>query len=189
MIEKSSGKPPDKLHWVFSGSTLRRAAPSPLSREAGRDEGRFAADIDGTVICVVDFDSALISLPARHSSDDAELWLLANPSAIPPLGTRCTLVIRSAFDPKVEAHLSQDGRLQMDGQTVSVESVVNRLVRSEDARTPRLVILWEGSSRSADVGDQIGEIERELQRRNLDPVQSLVIRSRPESKTDPPGEK
>jgi len=65
--------------WVFCGS---RTA-----------EGVFAADVEGTIATVVDFDSALMGLADRHSALNAELWLTANTSVIPPKGTPCKLVI------------------------------------------------------------------------------------------------
>jgi hypothetical protein len=67
--------------WVFAGS--RRTAANTLT-----------ADEDGTVIAVVDFDSALIALPAAHSASNAQLWLEPRTPAIPAVGTRCTLLIR-----------------------------------------------------------------------------------------------
>ena len=69
--------------WVFAGS---RRLPG----------GRFAADAQGTIICVVDFDSALIALPEAHTPENAALWLEANPERIPPVGTACVLRISSA---------------------------------------------------------------------------------------------
>ena len=75
-------RPPDRIGWVFSGSRTDQ-------------EGRFTADGEGTVICVVDFETALITVNALHSADNALLWLRANTKAIPPVGTACTLLIRS----------------------------------------------------------------------------------------------
>ncbi len=83
-------EPPEKLEWVFSGS-----------RSYGGD--KFAADSEGTVVCVVDFDTALISLHDMHSADNDALWLRARTEAIPPVGTPCTLMIRSA-EPPAENH-------------------------------------------------------------------------------------
>lgn len=76
-----------RLNWVFAGS---HKAP----------DGRFTADLDGTIACVVDFDSALIALGTSHSADNEALWLRANPKEIPPLGTSCTLMIRAAIEPE-----------------------------------------------------------------------------------------
>jgi hypothetical protein len=79
-------KPPLDMTWVFAGS---RKLP----------DGRFVADLDGTVICLVDFDSALIAVGALHSADNEVLWLEANTEEIPPLETPCTIVIGPAKRP------------------------------------------------------------------------------------------
>lgn len=78
----------DELSWVFSGSRKM-------------EEGRFGADVEGTVVCVVDFDTALISVGGLHSADDEQLWLRANPKTIPPRGTKCRLIIAAAEAPAV----------------------------------------------------------------------------------------
>ncbi len=83
LLDVRRGRPPEKLDWVFAGSRTF-------------DNGRFGADGDGTVICVVDFDTALIALGSLHTADNERLWLTANTEAIPPTGTACTLLIRSA---------------------------------------------------------------------------------------------
>lgn len=70
-------------HWIFTGSR--------------RDErGRFAANIEGTVVTVVNFDTAVLSLPESHSDSDESLWLAAKTEAIPPVGTSVTLILRPA---------------------------------------------------------------------------------------------
>jgi len=76
-------KPPPPINWVFAGSRTWT-------------DGRFAADPDGTVVGVVDFDTALISVGELHSADNELLWLEANTSEIPPLGAKCTLLIQAA---------------------------------------------------------------------------------------------
>ena len=83
LVDVKRGHPPELLRWVFAGSRTLKS-------------GRFGADVDGTVVCVVDFETALIAPGARHSADNEALWLAANTKAIPPTGTTCTLRIRSA---------------------------------------------------------------------------------------------
>jgi hypothetical protein len=89
MIDAKTGKPPQAREWLFCGS---RKFPDDV----------FGADIDGTVVSVVDFDTTLIGLAESHSSDNALLWLAADTDKIPPLGTPCTLIIRAAEKPKGE---------------------------------------------------------------------------------------
>ena len=103
------------MAWVFSGS-----------RKSGA--GRFLADLDGTVICVVDFASALISIGAVHSADNEALWLEANTEAIPPIGTACTLVI-AAQESAVEAVrvlVGVDGSLSVASEALSFTQLVDR---------------------------------------------------------------
>jgi len=90
-------KSPDAIPWVFAGS---RSLPG----------GQFLADLDGTVICLVDFDSALVTVGAMHTADNASLWLEANSDAIPPIGTPCVIRIQSAT-PRVLAKLLKTGDL------------------------------------------------------------------------------
>ncbi|MFQ5430820.1 MAG: YdjY domain-containing protein [Phycisphaerae bacterium] len=70
-------------HWLFTGS--RRSS-----------DGRFTADVEGTVVTVVNFDTAVLSLPESHSESNAELWLSARTAVIPPVGTAVTLILRPA---------------------------------------------------------------------------------------------
>ena len=65
LVDVSTDKPPEEIEWVFAGSHTD-------------DKGRFAADMEGTILCVVDFESALIALEALHTADNAQLWLRAN---------------------------------------------------------------------------------------------------------------
>ncbi len=162
-IEKKTGKPPEKLEWVFAGSVVR-------------EKGHFGADSDGTVVCVVDFDSALIALSTRHSADDAELWLAANPETIPPLGTACTLIIRSAYHPKLEIDISDDGRLRFAGEEISVEQIGRMLTENRDDRTPHLFVSQGYKSLNAEIKKTMQDLKDELRRRDLDPAQVMTIR-------------
>ena len=83
MINLDTNQPMAETHWLFAGS--RRL-----------EDGRFFANHEGTVVTVVDFDSALLALPGSHSSSDDQLWLGANTEAIPPVGTKVTLILRPA---------------------------------------------------------------------------------------------
>lgn len=86
MYDQERGAPMRHTHWLFTGSR--------------RDEqGRFAADVEGTVVTVVNFDTALLSLPESKSDSDAALWLRANTDAIPKKGTNVTLILRPATVP------------------------------------------------------------------------------------------
>ncbi|MFQ5414228.1 MAG: YdjY domain-containing protein [Phycisphaerae bacterium] len=106
----------DAIDWVFAGS---RMFP----------DGRFGADIDGTVACVVDFDTALITVGTRHTADNALLWLAAETNAIPPLGTRCTLLIRAAVAGPVHVELAGNGTFRVAGHTRTASDVARLAAR------------------------------------------------------------
>ncbi len=83
MMNLETNQPMAPAHWLFTGS--RRL-----------EDGRFFANFEGTVVTVVDFDSALLALPGPHSPSDDQLWLGANTQVIPPTGTKAVLILRPA---------------------------------------------------------------------------------------------
>jgi hypothetical protein len=103
-------RPPETVKWVFAGSRIL-------------DDGRLAADLDGTIICVVDFETALIAVGAIHTADNQHLWLAANTRAIPPIGTPCTIIIRRAAPAPIEVRLSKDGTFRLAGKPIDVEDL------------------------------------------------------------------
>lgn len=126
-LMRATGKKPlskNALRWVFSGSRTF-------------ENGRFGADVDGTVACVVDFDTALITVDALHSADNDKLWLEANTPEIPPIGTSCQLLIMSKRSSEITVKVSSGGRLSVDGRSVKPADVV-KLYRE---------YVWTGPSR------------------------------------------
>ena len=103
MIDTKHGERPALREWVFCGSRMLR-------------ENVFAADADGAVVCVVDFDTALIGLAETHSADNALLWVAANPEEVPPAGSPCTLLIRAAGEPDQGSHGQPTSRPLSTGQ-------------------------------------------------------------------------
>ena len=79
----SSEKRIANVAWVFAGSYSTSG-------------GRFAGDAEGTIVALVDFESALIAVGALHTPDNDALWLEAGTDAIPPVGTPCRLMISAA---------------------------------------------------------------------------------------------
>jgi len=137
--EVESGKPPRSLTWVFAGS---RTLP----------EGSFAADLEGTIACVVDFDSALISIGALHSASNEQLWLSANTAAIPPVGTKCSLIISAVVSQTVEViiEVKPNGRLLRDGNEVRPKDLL-RILHHEDPGAGETVFVLK---RAEDASDQ-----------------------------------
>jgi hypothetical protein len=127
MRRSGGGEPPEDLPWVFAGSRTFRS-------------GRFGADADGTVVCVVDFDTALVALGALHSADNDQLWLEANTPAIPPRGTPCTLIIAPRTDRDIVVSLDEDGLLLLEKDPVAPDDVAALWARRHRYFPVRVVV-------------------------------------------------
>jgi len=136
VVDPKTKIPPTNIPWVFAGSN-------------SLPDGRFLADLDGTIICLVDFQSALITVGALHSADNTSLWLEAKTDAIPPIGTRCTIKI-APQTPRIVALLSVNGDLTRNSRPVSVKSLTKEL-NSRDKSPPLLVVLCENGVDNAKV--------------------------------------
>jgi biopolymer transport protein ExbD len=128
LLDVEHQRPPGNVRWVFAGSRFF-------------DEGEFGADEEGTVICVVDFDTALITVSALHSADNSELWLAARTEQIPPVGTAVTLLIRSRAPPPIELELTQDGTWRSNGQPFPAEQVARAAADVPPGGEPRPIVL------------------------------------------------
>jgi len=115
-------KSPTAMAWMFTGSVRTT-------------DGRFAADLEGTVISVVDFASALIGVGALHSDSNELLWVQAFEERIPPLQTACTIIIESADRLTLGLVLHKDGKLNYDGQIETPQELAKIVVaRQRDHR-------------------------------------------------------
>jgi len=133
MLDVSRRRPPEPIEWVFAGSRTF-------------DNGRFGADADGTVICVVDFDTALIAVGSLHTADNEQLWLTANTEAIPPIDTPCTILIRSARPPAIVVELTSDGKATLDGgKPIAVPALLDELTRQAKNGVRRKLTVNVGS--------------------------------------------
>lgn len=132
LLDVRRGRPPEKLNWVFAGSR-------------NFQDGRFAADVDGTIVCVVDFESALISLGALHSADTELLWLAANTEEIPPIGTPCTLLIRSAAGRRLVVDVADDATLRRNGTAVSAADLARAVGRLGGESAAVTIMLRHGA--------------------------------------------
>lgn len=103
LLDAPSGEPIGPLSWVFSGSLFDQ-------------EGRLAADSEGTVLCLVDFDTALIALSESHSASNEALWLRPHTAMIPELGTPCALLLLTR--PPRSLHIDRYGRFTYNGAAV-----------------------------------------------------------------------
>ena len=79
--------------WVFAGSHFM---PDPLDKT---QPDHYLAN-DGDVICVSNFEDALLDLPINSSKDNAELAFEANTERIPELKTSVVVVLEPVLEKK-----------------------------------------------------------------------------------------
>jgi hypothetical protein len=87
-----TGKPLDS-DWVFAGSRL---VDNPL--DPGKPKLYLAND--GDVICISNFETALLDLPIESSKDDADRGYAAFTERIPPLETKVVVTLEPVPDAK-----------------------------------------------------------------------------------------
>lgn len=91
-----------KYDWVFAGSKLFPPA------QPG-DEPYYAAN-EGDVICVANFDTAMLDLPVESSKDNEGLIYEANTKRIPPLETPVLVILQPILDANQEAEKKQQDK-------------------------------------------------------------------------------
>ena len=72
--------------WVFDGSRLL-------------PDGRYAADLTGYVVSIVNFDLTMIDVPKLASNANETLEWEYNPDLVPPTGSPVTMIIEPAPEP------------------------------------------------------------------------------------------
>lgn len=112
--------------WMRHSRTKTRLQPQPwvFAGSLPLENGNIAADEEGTIIAVVDFESALIALPRLHTSANEELWLEPNTPAIPAVGTACTLLFRPG---PLLLRLDRLGRLYIGSTPVTFAAAARKL--------------------------------------------------------------
>ena len=99
------------IPWVFAGSI-------PL------EDGSIAADYEGTVVALVDFDSALIAPTELHSDRNEELWLAPNTERIPSINTSCRVIIRPG---PYRITITGSGRFLLGGRGMTLSRLAGRV--------------------------------------------------------------
>lgn len=78
-------------NWVFAGSRLFKDPTDP-------DAPPYYLANDGDIICLANFDTALLDLPFDSSRDNEQLSYEANTAAIPALETAVTLILEPILE-------------------------------------------------------------------------------------------
>ncbi len=79
--------------WVFAGSRLVKNPLDP-------DGKKIYLANDGDVICVSNFETAMLDLPIKSPKDNADLAFIANSERIPPLGTKVVVILEPVLEAK-----------------------------------------------------------------------------------------
>jgi hypothetical protein len=92
-IRNARTKKPLQYDWVFAGSQF---VPNPVDPKAPD----FYLANEGDVICVSNFESAMLDLPIMSSQDNEELVFEAFADRIPALGTPVTVILEPIREKK-----------------------------------------------------------------------------------------
>lgn len=142
MMNPRTGRPMTPRHWLFTGSERF-------------DDGTFFADIEGTVVTVVDFPSAVLGLPESHSDSDADLWLIANTEAIPAEGTAVTLIVRPVAK-MLRIAIDAEGAVTLNGVAVDISALTAAAKRATEGWTERAgVVIESGPGAPADARSRV----------------------------------
>jgi hypothetical protein len=82
------------VDWVFAGSQLVDDPSDPTKPKF------YLANGEGTLICVSNFETALLDLPINSSKDNADLSFEAFTDRIPPVGTKVVVTLEPVPDEK-----------------------------------------------------------------------------------------
>ncbi len=112
--EVEYGRRPLPRPWVFAGSIRL-------------PDGSLAADASGAGVALVDFPDSLLCLSRGHSSAGPELWVAADPAAIPPVDTPVQMVLRPAVAQSYDVQLDFLGTLRIAGRHCPVDELADLL--------------------------------------------------------------
>ena len=155
--------------WVFIGS---RILPN----------NRYWADVDGDIISLSNFESAVIDVPFESSKDNTALEFAANTDAIPAVGTPVELVITplpgAEKSPYAQAMLEIDalGRMALTGRAATADEVTAWAGKYISQHARGLVLI------RADARALVDDVQKAISALRLGGVRSLdVERLRPQS--------
>ena len=94
-IRNTKTKKPLETDWVFAGSRLFRDPTDPKATP-------YYLANDGDVICIANFDTALLDVPFDSTKENDSLFFEANTEAIPALESPVTLILEPILSKKSE---------------------------------------------------------------------------------------
>jgi hypothetical protein len=121
-IKSKREMPP--MTWIFAGSRVM-------------EDGKYAADVTGYLVSVVNFDLTVIDIPDLASSSNETLQWERNPDLTPPAGTKVTMVIEPA------GGKDAGGGAKPSGATTSPTTQAMTNVAADDAMISTLRARWD----------------------------------------------
>jgi hypothetical protein len=116
-------KPPE--YWVFIGSQVL-------------PDGTYLADVEGEIISVSNFASAVIDVPFKSSKSDEARLFAVDKGAVPPVGTKVTVRIkprpgaRKAKHARALLEIDRLGQLRLNGQPMTYRELPKWAMRFSD---------------------------------------------------------
>jgi len=89
VINKQTGQPPPDNTWLFTGSSL----------DPSHDPPRYRADVEGSVLSLVNFGDEVLARPTDRTSQNDQGMLTPRTDRIPPVGTHVKIRLRPVQNP------------------------------------------------------------------------------------------
>jgi hypothetical protein len=122
-------KPMPPLTWIFAGSRVM-------------GDGKYAADVTGYVVSVVNFDLTMIDIPDLASNSNETLQWERNPDVMPPAGTKVTMLIEPAGGADAARPATAPAAAPATAPTAPTTGPLSD-VTADDAMIARLRARWD----------------------------------------------
>lgn len=171
---------PDR--WIFVGSEVL-------------PDGRYWAEVDGEMVSLTNFASAVLDVPFRSSNADAERGFYANANEVPPVGATVRVVLtplpgaERAPDARATVDIDALGNWRVEGQIMTAEQLENwagRFVLAHDRgmvvmRAHGLARVWDIAATQSIL--RLGGV-REFDIQRIRPRRPLLPRSRSQANAE-----
>ncbi|QOJ13267.1 MAG: hypothetical protein HRU75_00850 [Planctomycetia bacterium] len=139
------------LHWVREIEFDRPAADRPFVFAGSRMiEGRLAADMNGVGIAIVDQGESLLCLSRPRSDRNEELWAVADPQAVAPLGATVRVAFVAAAPVQSVFEIDALGAARIDRAYADPADFADRLRIAQQLEPLRVVEVRAGAALDAD---------------------------------------
>lgn len=142
---------------IWQWTRLRRFAERPIARplvfggSKRIGEGRLAADVSGAGIAVVDMPDALLGLTRSFGSQDADLWLVCDPTTAPPAGTPVRVRLRAAEKMALAVHIDFRGDVFVNNAWTEPQDAADLVALARQIEPARVQTITVHGALDADV--------------------------------------